>query len=234
MRKHHFQAVVLVCAAAGAFATPALAQQTLNFSFGHFMLRHARSELDIILIEHHDLPVEAGDFNGMNIGGEFLVPFRGKYEAGLGASYSGGEVTAAHGRVFNPDGSPIPRTLGYSQLPVALTFRWLPLGQEYRVQPYVGGGLALIRFSFRESGDFAARGSLFRNEHHETSKTAVGPVIVFGLRVVGDRLALGIEGRHQRARGSFGPAFAHLQGAEFDLHGWAVNGTIGLRLGMAP
>ncbi len=55
-------------------------------------------------------------------------------------------------------------------------------------------------------------------------------VMVFGLRVVDERLAIGIEGRHQRAQGSFGPDFARVRDAELDLHGWTLHGTIGLRL----
>ncbi|MBI2189802.1 MAG: hypothetical protein HYU37_22200 [Acidobacteria bacterium] len=231
MRMHHLQTVVIVCAAGCMFAPPALAQQTLNLSLGYFMLRHDRSEADIVLIEHHDLALEPGDFNSVSIGGEFLVPLRETFEVGVGVSYSGRSVSTVHGRVFNPDGSAIRRTLAFAQLPIAATVRWLPLGVAYRVQPYAGGGLALIRFHFRESGDFAARGSLFRDEQYDTSRMAIGTVILAGLRVAGERLVVGMEGRHQRARGSFGPAFARIRDAEIDLHGWTVSGTIGVRLG---
>jgi hypothetical protein len=234
MRKHLFQSALLVCAAASVCAPPALAQPTLNVSFGYFMLRHERSDADIFQIEHHDLAIEAGDFNSRTIGGELLIPIQLKAEAGVGVSFSRRRVATTHTRVFNPDRSPIHRTLGHSQLPLALTLRWLPLGQAYRVQPYAGGGLAVIRFHFLESGDFAARGSLSRDEHFEMTRTAVGPVVVFGLRVVGERLSLGMEGRHQRARGSFGPVFARIRDAEIDLDGWSINGTIGLRVGARP
>lgn len=242
MQNYLFHSIFLVCAAASVCTPPALAQATLNVSFGYFILQHERSEADIFRIEHHDLSTEAGDFNGLTIGGELLVPLPlramtfglGTYEAGISASYSGRTVSTTHSWVFNRDGSPIERTLSYSQMPLALTLRWLPLGQAYRVQPYAGGGLALIRFHFLESGDFAARGDLFRDEHYKSYGTAVGPVVIAGLRVVSDRLAVGIEGRHQRAQGSFGPVFARIQNAELDLHGWTVNGTIGLRLGTLP
>ncbi|MBM3819871.1 MAG: hypothetical protein FJW14_12775 [Acidimicrobiia bacterium] len=239
MQTRLFRSLLLACAAASVCTPPAFAQPTLSVSFGHFMLRHHRSAADIFRIEHHDLAIEAGDFNGLSLGGELLVPVPlraalGTFEAGVGASYSSRTVAATHSRVFNPDGSPIHRTLGHSQLPLALTVRWLPLGHPYRVQPYAGGGLALIRFHVLESGDFAARGTLFRDERYETTRTAVGPVVVVGLRVVSDRLALGVEGRHQTARGSFAPVFARVRDAEIDLHGWTLNGTIGLRLGRRP
>jgi hypothetical protein len=242
MRNHLFHSIFLVCAATGVCAPPALAQTTINVSFGHFMLRHERSEADIFQIEHHDLAIEAGDLNSLTIGGELLAPIPlrarpfglGAYEGGLSASFAGRTVTTTHSRVFNRDGSVIERTLGYSQMPLALSFRWLPLGHAYRVQPYVGGGLAVVRFHVLESGDFAARGDLFRDEHYEISRTAIGRVVITGLRVVNNRLAIGIEGRHQAARGSFGPAFARIQDGEIDLHGWTINGTFGWRLGTLP
>lgn len=213
-----------------AAACPAAAQETLNLSVGYFMVREARSEADILLIEHHDLVFTMRDFSSMAIGGEFLVPVTPRLEGGVGVSFSRRTVPTVHGRVFNDDGSPLRRTLALRQMPIAVTLRMLPLGQQYRVQPYAGGGLAVIRWRFTESGDFAARGSLFRDEHYDKTGATVGPVILFGLRVAGDTLAFGLEGRHHRATGSFGPAFARVRDAEIDLHGWTIDGTIGLRL----
>lgn len=224
-------AVLAFVALAGS-ARPAPAQQTLNVSFGYFMMPgHGRSETDVLLIEHHDLLFDIGDFSGASLGGEWLRPVRDRYEAGVGVSFARRTVSAVHGRAFNSDGSRVPRTLGLRQFPVAATFRVLPLGQSYRVQPYLGGGLALIHWSFSESGDFASQtGPIFRGEAYDASGLAVGPVLLVGLRVAGDTLAFGVEGRHQRARGSFGPAFARVQDPDIDLDGWTVQITAGMRL----
>lgn len=147
--------VVLTSAMFTASADPVFAQQTLNLSWGYSMMRTGRVATDILLIEHHDLAFEFREFNVPAIGVEWLVPIGNRYEAGLGASFSRDTVPTVHVGVVNSDGSAIPRELRLQQMPVALTIRVLPLGQSYSVQPYIGGCVALIRWTFTESGDFA-------------------------------------------------------------------------------
>ena len=198
------------------------------------MMRTGRVATDILLIEHHDLAFEFREFNVPAIGVEWLVPIGNRYEAGLGASFSRDTVPAVHVGAVNSDGSPIPRELRLQQMPIALTVRVLPLGQSYSVQPYIGGGVALFRWQFAESGDFAtaSRRTIFRDEHYTARGNAIGPVVLGGMRVVtGDRLAFGLEGRYQRARGMFGPVFARQLNPELDLGGWTLLGTGGLRFG---
>ena len=224
----------LTCAALALSPHPALAQQTLNLSWGYSMMRTGRVATDILLIEHHDLAFEFRDFNVPAIGVEWLVPIGNRYEAGVGASLSRDTVPTVHVGVFNSDGSPIPRELRLRQMPLALTARMLPLGQSYSVQPYIGGGLAFIRWRFSESGDFAAasRRTIFRDEEYTATGSALGPVVLAGLRAVtGDTLAFGLEGRYQRARGSFGPVFARVVDPDIDFGGWTMLVTAGMRFG---
>ena len=223
---------VLAVAALAASARPALAQQTLNLSFGHFMMpSEGRVETDILLIEHNDLVFDVNGFNGATFGGEWLVPIGNLFEAGAGVSFSRRAVPTVHVAV-NSDGSAIPRDLDLRQAPIALTGRVLPLGQSYRVQPYVGGGVAVINWRFSESGDFVGPNRrVVRDEHYTATGNALGPIALFGLRVAGDTLAVGFEARYQRARGIFGPVFAHVQSPDIDLGGWILQVTTGMRLG---
>lgn len=226
--------VFLTCAVLAASAHTAFAQQTLNLSWGYSMMRTGRVATDILLIEHHDLAFEFREFNVPAIGVEWLVPIGNRYEAGLGASFSRDTVPTVHVGVANSDGSPIPRELRLRQMPIALTVRVLPLGQSYSVQPYIGGGVAMIRWSFSESGDFAtaSRRTIFRGEEYTATGSAIGPVVLAGMRAVtGDTLAFGLEGRYQRARGHFGPVFARQVDTDLDLGGWTLLGTVGLRFG---
>lgn len=225
--------LVLACAALAASAHPAFAQQTLNVSFGTFMMRNqGRALTDILHIEHNDLVFDIGDFNGPIFGGEWLVPFRDRFEFGGGVSYARRTVPTVHVRAVNSDGSKVARDLSLRQMPFAFTVRVLPLGQSYKVQPYAGGGLAMISWRFVESGDFVTPNrAIFRGEEYTATNIAIGPVMLFGLRVSGERYAFGLEGRYQHARGSFGPAFARVQDPDIDLHGWTMQFTAGLRLG---
>ena len=224
----------LTCAALTLSPHPALAQQTLNLSWGYSMMRTGRVATDILLIEHHDLAFEFRDFNVPALGVEWLVPIGNRYEAGVGASLSRDTVPTVHVGVFNSDGSPIPRELRLSQMPLALTARVLPLGQSYSVQPYIGGGVAVISWRFSESGDFAAanRREIFRNEEYSAAGYALGPVMLAGMRtVMGDSLAIGLEGRYHRARGGFGPVFARTVDPDIDFGGWTMMVTAGMRFG---
>lgn len=224
---------LLECAALAVPAGPARAQQTINASWAQFMLRNqGRAETDVLLIEHHDLVFEIGDFSGAMVGGEWLVAIGDRFEAGAGVTVSRRTVPTVHGRAFDAGGAAIPRTLALRQVPIAFTARVLPLGQTYRVQPYAGGGIAVIAWRFSESGDFAIQNErVFRDEEYSATGSAVGPVLLFGLRVAGDRLAFGAEGRYQHARGSFGPSFARVIDPDIDLHGWTAGVTVGLRIG---
>ena len=223
--------LVLACAALAASARPTLAQQTLNLSVGYVMVPAAdRGDTDILLIEHADLAFNVKDFNGPTLGGEWLVPIGSHFEAGAGLSFFRRTVPTTHVRTA-PDGSAIGRELHLRQLPIALTVRMLPLGQSYSVQPYFGGGVAVVNWRFSDSGDFVGPDRTIAREQYEASANAVGPMMLLGLRIAGETIAYGFEGRFQSARGSFGPVFARLQNPELDLGNWTMQFTTGLRFG---
>ena len=226
--------LLVACAALTASVPPAYAQKTVNLSLGYSMMRTGRVATDVLLIEHADLDFDVRDFNVPAIGVEWLVPIGAHVEAGVGVSFSRDTVPTVHVGVVNSDGSAIPRELRLRQMPLALTARFLPLGQSYSVQPYIGGGVAVMNWRFSESGDFAtsSRPTIFRGEEYSASGNAIGPVIVAGLRAVtGDTLAFGVEARYHRAQGTFGPVFARVADPDIDFGGLTLLATAGMRLG---
>lgn len=222
----------LACAVVAASARPAEAQHTLNLTLGYLITPGAsRAASDILLIEHADVRFNITDFNGSAIGGEWLIPLGNFLEVGAGASFSKRIVPTVNARVVNSDGSAVLRKLTLRQLPMEATVRFLPLRQSYIVQPYVGGGIAVFDWRFHESGYFVAGNrSIFFGDYQATGN-ALGPVMVFGLRVARDTIAAGFEARYQRARGSFGPVFANLVAPDIDLGGWVLQFTTGVRVG---
>ena len=223
--------LILVFAMLAASPLPASAQQTVNLTLGRFFMpRVDRPETDILLIEHHGLAFDISEFGNWTVGGEWLIPLGDMLEAGAGIAFGQRTVATRHVLVMNRDGSSIPRELGLRQVPIGLTVRVLPLRQSYRVQPYAGAGLAWIRWRFSESGDFATpNGTIFRDEEYAATGSAIGPLLVFGMRIAGDRMALGLESRYQHARGSFGPEFARVINPDIDLDGWTLQVTAGFR-----
>ena len=188
-----------------------------------------RVETDILLIEHDTAVFDIRDFHSATVGGEWLVPVGNFFEAGAGVSFSRRTVATVQ---VDSDGGKIERDLSFRQVPLAFTVRMLPLGRSYRVQPYFGGGAAMINWRFSESGDFVApnRDILRGAEYVEIGKT-IGPMALLGLRVAGDTIACGFEGRYQSGRGSLGPVFAGVRNSDIDLDGWTLQFTTGMRFG---
>lgn len=224
------------CLVAGAAllmtAGEAAAQQTLNFSLGYFTLRgeDARTEGDVLNANRTFLAFDLADFNGPSIGTEWLVPLGNFVEAGAGVSFSRRTVASVYQGFVESDGSEIEQDLRLRRVPVDFTVRVLPLGQRNALQPYVGGGLAVINWRYSESGDFIdfnRNFEVFRDQFVADGSTT-GPVILGGLRYGGEAFSAGGEIRYHSAEGDLDDQFA---GSVIDLGGWTYNFTVGVRFG---
>lgn len=224
-------AIALVCGSFVLDAKPALAQQTFNVTLGYFTVRgeDARVDGDVLNANRNFLDFEVKDFNGASIGGEWLFPVGNYIEAGAGVSFTRRTVPTVYSRLVNANGSEIEQDLRLRMVPIALTFRALPLGQNTGFQPYIGGGLNVIPWRYSESGQFVdtRNGAIFNNSYVE-SGTTTGPVALGGIRFAGDALASGFEIRYQAAKADLPAPFA---GPQIDLGGWSYLFTIGARFG---
>jgi hypothetical protein len=225
-------------AMATSAASPAFAQQTLNFSLGYFTVRgeDARVEGDVLNRSRADgrfaLDFDIADFNGASVGGEWLVPIGNYFEAGAGLSFSRRTVPSVYEQLVDVDGSEIEQNLRLRLIPVAFTIRVLPLGQSSGVQPYFGAGLGLINWRYSESGDFVDPRdlSIFRDQF-AASGNETGPVALGGIRFAGDTVAAGFEIRYHSAAADLSERFAGFSNAKIDLGGWTYQFTTGIRLG---
>jgi hypothetical protein len=227
-------AVAVLCAG----AQQARAQQTLNFTLGYFSVRgeDARTTGDVLTSDRTFLTFDVKDFNGPTIGGEWLVPFGNYLEGGAGVSFSRRTVPSIYTDFIAPEGGEIAQDLRLRMVPISFTVRALPLGQSSPIQPYIGGGLAVINWRYSESGEFAdfSNGGELFTDTFVGSGHATGPVALGGIRFSGDRAAAGFEVRYQSAK-------ADLPASEFasssnpapriDLGGWTYQLTAGVRFG---
>ena len=230
--------LVLTCAGVIASAHPALAQQTLNFSFGYFTVRgeDARAEGDVLNRNRADgrfaLAFDIPDFNGPSVGGEWLVPLGNYFEAGAGVSFTRRTVPSVYESLVDRDGTEIEQNLRLRMVPIALTVRVLPLGQSSGVQPYFGGGIGVVNWRYSESGEFVdpRDSSIFRDQFVATG-SLTGPVALGGIRFAGDTISAGGEVRYQSAVAMLDPSFAGFRDPKLDLGGWTYQFTVGLRVG---
>jgi hypothetical protein len=102
--------------------------------------------------------------------------------------------------------------------------RFLPLGQNGPVQPYLGAGVGIFAWRYSEVGefiDFADRGRVFRETYADSGATA-GPVIFGGLSFPLGSWNLGGEVRYQSAQGELDPDQG-FSGDRIDLGGFTYS-----------
>jgi hypothetical protein len=221
---------VVVAAAIGGQARPAVAQQSVTLQLGVFMPRSegARAENDVLLVNRQYLLFDVSDFNAMTVGGDWSVALGRYVEAGVGLGYYQRTVPTVYADWVNEDGREIQQDLQLRIMPLTAIVRILPLGSKGAFQPYVGGGLGVYFWRYSETGEFVdfADGSIFQDSFVQ-SGTAVGPVAVFGARGrVSDRATIGVEARLQWGQGNLSQDFLS---DRIDLGGVGVLATFGYR-----
>jgi len=230
MLKRLGSCLAVACAGILASAPPAAAQQTFNFSLGLFTPRgaDARVEGDVLNENRNFLAFDIGDFKSASVGAEWLIPLGNYVEGGIGVSFSRRTVASVYEDFVDNDGTEIEQDLRLRLVPVAFTFRVLPLGQSSPVQPYFGAGLGVFNWRYSESGefvDFGAGRAVFRDifvaEGNET-----GPIVLAGIRYGGESVSAGGEIRYHSADADLDDRFA---GPAIDLGGWTYQVTVGVR-----
>ena len=195
--------LVLACA-----ATAHAQRQSVTFGVGYFAVRGEDARImDDVVVENLSLfAFDLKDFNGPTISGEWVLPFGQYFETGVGVGYYQRTVPSVYTDFVNVDGAEIPQDFSLRVIPVSATVRLLPTGRRTAVEPYVGGGLALLSWRYSEFGEFIDFNTfdVFQDRFIATG-TDVGPLAVGGVRVpFGDRFALGGELRYQWGSGVVG------------------------------
>lgn len=232
-------ALVAVMLVGAAFAAPARAQsQAVSFNIGYFSLRGEDARLangDILASELNAGFIDAlsfnlKDFNNVTYGGEWLFGIGDALEAGVGvAYYSSGGVPSVSANFVNTNGSEVTQTLKLRMVPITATVRFLPIGRRNVVEPYVGGGLAIIPWRYTEVGQFVGSDQSIFTNSYQGSGTNVGPVIVGGARIPFGNYAVGGEIRWQHAQGTL--SRDQFLSDKIDLGGTTFQATFVVRFG---
>lgn len=243
MRRLALSLSVLVFAAGFLAPTAASAQQSVNVFLGGFIPHNvdcggavcrsgARGDDDVLFNDLATLPdpfeFSVKDFNGVTVGGEWLVGFGDWFDAGIGLGFYKRTAPSVYLGLINANGSEIPQDLSLRIVPLTATIRFLPLGRRAPIRPYVGAGAGTFFWRYRESGQFVDptdRRTIFTGDF-VGSGTSAGPVVLGGVTVPIGKVAPGFEVRYQSAKGSL-PASQEFAGpngdpsrAKIDLGGW--------------
>ncbi|HEX2339812.1 MAG TPA: hypothetical protein VHI98_04970 [Vicinamibacterales bacterium] len=223
------------CAALALPAAASAQAQTLNFSLGYFAVtgEDGRVDDDVLvanLSTEPELLFEIGDFSSAFVGGEWLVGIGRHFEVGGGIGYYRSTVPSIYRDLTRPDDTEIFQELKLRITPVTATARFLPLGHG-RFEPYIGGGVTFFSWRYSETGEFVDPFdfTVFRASFVEDG-TAVGPVILGGLRYVVDPWVAGFEVRWQDAAGDLPTTGDNsFLGSKIDLGGFTTQFTFGIR-----
>ena len=227
--------VLAACAIIVGAPQPATAQQTINLTLGYFAVRgeDARVDDDVLNENLNFFAFDVDDFNTISIGGEWLVPIGNYLEGGAGIGFTRRTVPSVYSDFVDNDGSEIEQDLRLRTVPMALTFRVLPLGQGFGFQPYVGGGLGIVAWRYSETGEFIDPQGLIFREQYVASGNTTGPLALGGIRFGGDSVTAGFEVRYQSADAELGRRFSSpdLPDPRIDLGGWTYQMNLGFRFG---
>jgi hypothetical protein len=207
--------------------------QTINFTLGFFGLKALDSRVadDVIaddLLNDQPLLFDVSDFNGVMVGGEYLLRVVPHIEAGAGVGFYQHTVHSVYANLTHSNGDEIMQDLKLRTVPVSFTARFLPLSEDAAIQPYVGAGIVAIKWRYSETGEFVFSDNAIQSAVYVDKGTAVGPTVLAGVRAPIGSGVIGGEFRWQKAEGT-GLLNQGFLGDKIDLGGWTGNFTFGWR-----
>jgi len=214
-------------------SSPADGNNTVNFTIGYFALKGLDSRVsdDVLLGDLQNgqpLLFEVKDFNNATFGGEYLFGVGRNFEAGVGLGFYQRTVPSVYANLTHSNGDEIQQDLKLRTIPVTFTGRFLLLPRGSSVEPYVGAGIAAIRWRYSETGEFVDIDNSIFPARYIADGTATGPIVLAGVRFPFDAVVAGGEVRWQKAEGDI-PSDVGMLGTKIDLGGWTTNFTLGVR-----
>ncbi len=233
--------VVASATVIGILAAPSASaqDQTVNFFVGAFVPRgiQDRGVDDVLYSDYYLNPggflvFDRRGFNGATAGGEYLAGLGDFFDAGFSVGIYSRSVPSVDADFTYPNGDDVRADLRLRVIPITATVRYLPLGHHDAIEPYIGGGVGILRWRYSETGDFANDTDpnnvfIYSGEFTGTG-TTVGPVILGGVRVPIGMARIGGEVRYQGGSGDL-PADQQFAGPKINLGGFNYLFTIGVR-----
>jgi outer membrane protein W len=208
-------------------------RNTISFSVGYFGLKgvESRAADDVIvgeLVNDHPLLFEVNDLNSATVGGEYLFAVNPRIEAGVSLGFSQRTISTVYANLTHSNNDEIRQDIKLRQIPVTFTGRFLILPRGSKVEPYIGAGLAAIRYQYSEAGEFVDEFGEIFPAVYKTNGTAAGPMIVAGARAPIENWTVGGEFAWQKVVADV-PVEDGFLGTKLDLGGWRFNFNVGFR-----
>ena len=208
------------------------AQQSLNLSIGGFVPAGEDTRGDIdggdVLVNNLDfLAFNIKDFNGATFGAEYIVGLTPFVDASLGISGYRRSVPSVYADLVNENQSEIEQDLKLRIIPFTATVRFLPVGRDAGLVPYIGAGVGVFSWRYVETGDWVDSNDDIYRDSFAGSGSATGPVILGGLRIPAGAWDIGGEVRWQKAKGEL-PSSEGFSAESINLGGWTYVATFNI------
>jgi hypothetical protein len=183
---------------------------------------------DVLVSNLDFLSFRLRDFNGATVGAEYSVGLGPFLDASLGTSFYRRTVPSVYTDLVNQNGTEIEQEMKLRINPYTATIRFLPLGRNHGISPYLGAGLGVFNWRYAETGDFVDSSNNITRGSFVGTGTATGPVILGGINFPMDTVSFGGEVKYQRARGDL-PGDQGFSADKIDLGGWSTMATFSVR-----
>lgn len=206
---------------------------------GTFDLRRANSSIYTFFKD--TLTLSRSDFNAVGVAGDLGIRVAAPVDLVLSAGYARTTKGSEFRNWVDQDNLPITQTTTLYTVPLSLAVRWYlaPRGRQIgrfawvpsQVQPYVGFGGGMVRYSLEQEGSFVDNAdlSIFDDVLRSDGWTPLGLVMAGVDYTVGPRIGLNADARYLLGNGELRRDFVGFTDG-IDLSGFQFSAGLQLRL----
>lgn len=195
---------------------------------------------DLFDFTTQNLTVSRSSFSSASWAGDMAVRLTPRTDLVFGVAFSGSRAGSEFRNWVDNQNQPIRQRTTFKRIPLTASYRMylLPRGVSVgrfawvpaRYAPYVGGGVGVVYYQFRQAGDFIDFSTLkVFPDVYNTSGWARAVHLLAGTDVaVASHVALTGEARYTWAKATPGPDFTGFN--RIDLSGLSVTAGVSMRL----
>jgi hypothetical protein len=203
---------------------------------GGYTLANASS--DLFDFTTQQLTLSKRDFSGLSLGANVGFGLSDRLDVTVDAGYSRAQKGSEYRTLEDNNNLPIQQTTTFERVPLTMNLRYYlsPPGQSIgsaawipsRITPWIGGGVGLMRYRFKQNGDFVDPDNfnVFTSTYESAEWTPVAQGMVGADFSLTPMLALTTEARYLYGKGNLSNDFSDFH--KIDLSG--VSASVGLSL----
>ena len=174
--------VIAAVIVAAALPISAQASTNLELRLGSFW---PKADSRLFLDDEDLFGTEPSDWQGFMGGLEFSLGTSRNTELGFHLDGYGRSLDTSYRRHVRASGGEIRQTLELDTIPIGMTFRYVGGGRNARFRPYIGAGVDIVPYEYKEYGSFIdfVTDDIIENDQFIANGAAPGAHGVVGVRL---------------------------------------------------